>query len=215
MVAPNRIRAAMTDHPPTLGLVLAGGQGRRLGGRDKALIEIGGRTILDRAVAILRPDCLAVAISANGDPARFAAAGLPVLPDADGGGQGPLAGILAGLDHAARHYASVAWVASVPGDAPFLPAGLVPALHAARGAASAVVASSGGRRHPVIGLWAVASRERLRTLLAGGERRAGRWADAEEAANAQWVDHPVDPFMNVNAPDDLAAALALAEGAAS
>jgi molybdopterin-guanine dinucleotide biosynthesis protein A len=105
---------------------------------------------------------------------------------------------------------ALAWVASVPGDAPFLPAGLVARLHDGRGAAPAAVASSGGRRHPVVGLWSVSLRDRLRADLAGGERRVGRWAEAVGAVAVDWPALPVDPFLNVNEPDDLLAARALA-----
>ena len=210
MMARTELGPPMPDHPPTLGLILAGGAGRRLGGLDKTLLEIGGRRILDRASAVLRPDCVLLAISANGDPARFGAAGMVVLADPDGGGSGPLAGILAGLDHAAAYAPPLGFVASVAGDAPFLPAGLVRDLHAARGDAPAVIAMSDGRRHPAIGLWSVALRHRLRQALADGERRVGRWADAVGTASAAWAADPVDPFLNVNEPGDLAAARALA-----
>src|SRR4249919_1718232 len=115
-----------------LGLVLAGGLARRMGGGDKARIRIGGATILERVLARFTPQCAAVILNANGDAARFADTALPVVPDSVPDFAGPLAGILAGLDWAAAHAPATEWVASVPGDCPFLPRDLVARLHAAR-----------------------------------------------------------------------------------
>ena len=112
-------------YPETLGLVLAGGLARRMGGGDKALIEIGGVAILDRVLARLRPACAGIVLNANGDPARFARFGLPVVPDSVPDFAGPLAGILAGLDWAVTHAPEIAWIVSAPGDCPFLPHDLV------------------------------------------------------------------------------------------
>src|SRR4051812_20120762 len=119
-------------NPSTLGLVLAGGLARRMGGGDKALLRIGGATILDRVLERLRPQCSGIILNANGDPGRFAATGLPVVADDVPGFAGPLAGILAGLDWAAVHAPGIAWIGSVPGDCPFLPGDLLQRLHAAR-----------------------------------------------------------------------------------
>src|SRR6516164_6741645 len=121
--------------PPTLGLVLAGGLARRMGGGDKARIAIGGITILQRVLACLTPQCAGLLINANGDPARFADTHLPVVADSVPNFAGPLAGILAGLDWAAAHAKQCEWLVSVPGDCPFLPSDLVVRLHAARVAA--------------------------------------------------------------------------------
>src|SRR5512132_3737154 len=125
----------MASAPTPLGLVLAGGLARRMGGGDKTHIRIGDQTILERVLARLKPQCAAVILNANGDPARFADSGLPVVPDTVPGFAGPLAGILAGLDWTAAHAAEVAEVVSVPGDCPFLPSDLVARLSAARRAA--------------------------------------------------------------------------------
>src|SRR5438045_8826242 len=118
----------------TLGLVLAGGQARRMGGGDKALINIGGKPILDRVLAVLRPACSAIVLNANGDPKRLASFGLPVVADSVPDFAGPLAGILAGLDWAAANAPDVQWMVSVPGDCPFLPKNVVARLHAVRSA---------------------------------------------------------------------------------
>src|ERR1700734_694690 len=118
--------------PPTLGLLLAGGLARRMGGGDKARIKIGGVTILQRVIACLTPQCSRVILNANGDPARFAETGLPVIADSVPDFACPLAGILAGLDWPAANAPQCEWLASAPGDCPFLPDNLVARLHEAR-----------------------------------------------------------------------------------
>ena len=195
--------------PPTLGLVLAGGLARRMGGGDKALIRIGGAAILDRVLAVLRGRCDPIILNANGDPARFARYGLPVIADSVPDFAGPLAGILAGLDWAAAHAPGTEWVVSVPGDCPFLPADLVDRLHAARTEAGTPLACarSGDWRHPVVGLWRVDLRDDLRHALTVEDlRKIEIWTARHGIAIASWPDQPVDPFFNVNTPDDLAAA---------
>jgi molybdopterin-guanine dinucleotide biosynthesis protein A len=199
----------MTEQPRTVGLVLAGGLARRMGGGDKALIRIGGEAILDRVLAVLRGKCDPIILNANGDPARFARYGLPVIADSVPDFAGPLAGILAGLDWAAAHAPGTEWVVSVPGDCPFLPADLVDRLHAARAEAGAPLACarSGDWRHPVVGLWRVELRDDLRYALTVEDlRKIEIWTARHGIAIASWPDQPVDPFFNVNTPDDLAAA---------
>jgi molybdenum cofactor guanylyltransferase len=207
-----------TSIPPALGLVLAGGLARRMGGGDKALIKIGEATILERALDRLRPQCAGMIINANGDPARFAQTGLPVVPDSVAEFPGPLAGILAGLDWAAEHRPEVEWVASVPGDCPFLPGDLVARLHQARAEADLPLACarSGEWRHPVVGLWPTALRHDLRTaLVADGLRKIEVWTARHGVAVADWPAEPVDPFFNVNTPQDVAQAARIAADAAA
>ena len=148
--------------PPTYGLVLAGGLARRMGGGDKARIEIGGISILDRVLATLSGQCAGLIINANGDPKRFADTGVEVVPDNVPGFVGPLAGVLAGLDWLAAQDNGIEWLLSVPGDCPFLPDDLVERLHIARVKMGAGVplacARSGEWRHPVVGLWPLALR---------------------------------------------------------
>jgi len=197
----------------TLGLVLAGGQARRMGGGDKARIRIGGATILQRVLASLKPQCQRVIINANGDPARFADTGLPVVADSVPDFAGPLAGILAGLDWAAANAPDCEWLLSVPGDCPFLPKDLVARLHAARVAAGAPLACarSGDWRHPVVALWPVALRDDLRRALVDeGLHKIEIWTARHGVAIAEWPAAPVDPFFNVNTPEDAARAEALA-----
>jgi molybdopterin-guanine dinucleotide biosynthesis protein A len=199
--------------PPTLGLILAGGLARRMGGGDKPLTKIGGATILDRVLSRMRPQCQALLLNANGDPARFAATGLPVIADDVPDFAGPLAGVLAGLDWAAAHKPEAGYLASVPGDCPFLPRDLVARLHQARAKSGAPLACarSGEWRHPVVGLWPVALRHDLRQALTGeGLRKIELWTARHGVALADWPAEPVDPFFNVNTPEDAAAAERLA-----
>jgi molybdopterin-guanine dinucleotide biosynthesis protein A len=198
---------------PTLGLILAGGLARRMGGGDKARLAIAGVTILDRVLARLHGQCSTLLINANGDPARFADTGLPVVPDDVPGFAGPLAGILAGLDWAAANRHDLAFMASVPGDCPFLPADLVGRLHAARAAEDKPLACarSGEWRHPVVGLWPVELRHDLRRALTGeGLRKIEIWTARHGVAIAEWPATPVDPFFNVNTPEDAVEAEGLA-----
>ena len=199
--------------PPTLGLILAGGLARRMGGGDKARLRIGGQTILQRVLACLGPQCDRVIINANGDPARFADAGVPVVADTIPDFAGPLAGILAGLDWATAHAPQCDWVLSVPGDCPFLPKDLAARLHEARAAAgtSLACARSGDWRHPVVALWPIALREDLRRALVDeGLRKIEIWTARHGVALADWPAAPIDPFFNVNTPEDAARAAALA-----
>lgn len=198
---------------PTLGLILAGGLARRMGGGDKPRTTIGGQTILARAIDRMKPQCRRMLLNANGDPARFADTGLAVVADSVPDFAGPLAGILAGLDWAAANAPDLSDVVSVPGDCPFLPRDLVERLHAARSAAGLPLACarSGEWRHPVVGLWPVALRDDLRrALTVAGLRKIEIWTARHGVALADWPVAPVDPFFNVNTPEDAAAAERLA-----
>src|SRR4051812_44963272 len=207
-------RRRMTSDPPgTLGLILAGGLARRMGGGDKARIRIGGVTILGRVLACLQPQCCSIILNANGDLARFADTGLPVVPDSVPDFAGPLAGILAGLDWTAAHAPDIAEIVSVPGDCPFLPRDLVARLDEARMASGQrlACARSGEWRHPVVGLWPVELRDDLRrALVEEGLHKIEIWTARHGIAIAEWPDQPVDPFFNVNTPEDASAAERLA-----
>ncbi len=199
---------------PTLGLLLAGGLARRMGGGDKPLKAIAGRTLLDHVIERLSPQCAGLVLNANGDPARFANTGLPVVADSVGDFAGPLAGILAGLEYAAAARPDIAWVVSVAADTPFVPRDLVARLQAARIAAGArlAVAASGGYSHPVIGLWPVALAPALRQALVDEDmRKIDRWTARYPLATVEWATDPVDPFFNANTPEDLSAAEAIAQ----
>jgi molybdopterin-guanine dinucleotide biosynthesis protein A len=204
---------APSDRQATLGGILAGGRARRMGGGDKGLRQVGGSTVLRRVVQRMAPQVTRLVLNANGDPARFADLHLPVVEDDLPGRLGPLAGILALLDWAATHAPETEWVATVAADAPFLPRDLVPRLHDARTTHKSVLASaaSGGRTHWVIGLWPVGLRHELRDALTRDAlREVGGFVGRYASAVAEWPIEPVDPFFNVNTPDDLAAAETLA-----
>jgi len=200
----------------TFGLVLAGGLARRMGGGDKALIRIGNETILSRTLARFAPQVSGLVLNANGDPARFASFGLPVVADSVPDFAGPLAGILAGLDWAAANNPGTEWVVSVPGDCPFLPRDLVAKLHEARERENKPLACahSGDWRHPVVGVWPVALREDLRHAITVEDlRKIEVWTARHGVALADWPTEPVDPFFNVNTPEDVARATELASSA--
>jgi molybdopterin-guanine dinucleotide biosynthesis protein A len=195
------------------GVLLAGGLARRMGGGDKPMRQIGGRTILERALARLKPQCDGLILNANGDPARFAAFGLPVIPDPVENFPGPLAGILAALDWAAANRPEVSLVLSAAADCPFLPRDLVARLSQAFSdqAAQLAVAASGGQSHPVIGLWSVSLRHELRhALVVEDVRKIDRWTARYKLATVEWPATPLDPFFNANTVEDIAEADRLA-----
>ena len=204
----------MTEPLATLGVILAGGLARRMGGGDKTMRAIAGRPILDHVIERLAPQCASLILNANGDPARFGAWGLPVVPDDVPDFAGPLAGVLAALDWTALHHPAVEWVVSVAADCPFLPRDLVARMQSERSAMQAelAVAASGDQSHPVVGLWKVSLRDALRHALVVEEcRKIDRWTARYKLVTTQWPVTPVDPFFNANTPDDVAEAEALAQ----
>jgi molybdopterin-guanine dinucleotide biosynthesis protein A len=205
--------------PPVAGVILAGGLARRMGGGDKCLLPLGAGTLLDAVIARLRPQVETLVLNANGDPARFARFGLEVVSDPVPGFAGPLAGVLAGLEAAAGRNPPFPWVVSVAADTPFFPTDLVARLleAVAREGAELVCASSSGRPHPVFGLWpARLAGELRRALVEEGLRKIDAWTARYRLALVDWPGEPLDPFFNVNTPEDLAeAARLLASGRAS
>jgi molybdopterin-guanine dinucleotide biosynthesis protein A len=196
----------MTKTPSTPGVLLAGGLARRMGGGDKPMRTIAGRTILDRVIARLKPQCDGLILNANGDPARFAAFGLPVIADTVKDFPGPLAGILAALDWTAANRPDVEWILSAAADCPFLPRDLVTQLQQARIEQDArlAVAASAGQTHPVIGLWSVSLRAELRhALVVEDIRKIDRWTARYRLATVTWPAEPLDPFFNANTMDDI------------
>ena len=199
-----------------VGLLLAGGQSRRMGGGDKALRLLGGIALLDRVIERLRPQVDALVLNANGDRARFARFALPTVADSVPGFAGPLAGVLAGLDWAASHRPDCPYVVSVATDAPFLPADLVARLAHGLDEARAdlACAASGGRSHPVFGLWPVWLRDDLRRAVVDQAiSKVDLWTARYVLATVPFDDQPVDPFFNANRPEDLETAAALLKAA--
>jgi molybdenum cofactor guanylyltransferase len=198
--------------PGVLGVILAGGRATRMGGGDKCLLPLGGRPILAHVVERFGPQVDGLALNANGDPARFAAFGLPVLADGVPGFAGPLAGVLAGLDWAADAGAEA--IVTAAADTPFFPRHLVIALRSAAHAAdtglamSLTPAADGFARHPTFALWPVDLRADLRAALDGGVRRMLDWTEARPCARAIFHEQG-DPFFNVNTREDLARAEAV------
>jgi molybdenum cofactor guanylyltransferase len=208
-----RSEATSRDAPNIPGVLLAGGLARRMGGGDKPMRQIGGRTILERAIARLSPQCDGLILNANGDPTRFKAYELPVIPDSVADFPGPLAGILAALDWAAVNRPEVPLVLSAAADCPFLPRDLVSRLHEALAERNAqlAVAASGGQSHPVIGLWSVALRDELRqALVVEDVRKIDRWTARYNLVTVSWPAVPLDPFFNANTMDDIVEAERLA-----
>lgn len=205
-----------------LGVILAGGLARRMGGGDKGLLALGGRSLIDRVAARLAPQLVggraALRLNANGDPARFLALGLPVVADSAPDFPGPLAGVLAGLD--AGRAAGAHWIVTAAADTPFPPRDLLARLAASRNAAGAPIALAATRDaegklrpHPTFGLWPVRLAEDLRAAVAvDGVRKVLAWTDRHGAALTEFpVTGGVDPFFNVNTPEDLAEAARIAE----
>ncbi|CAO3418531.1 Molybdenum cofactor guanylyltransferase (EC 2.7.7.77) [Azospirillum doebereinerae] len=202
---------------PIVGVLLAGGLSRRMGGGDKSLRRLGDRTILGRIVETLRPQVGPLVLNANGDPSRWAGFGLPVVADVVEGYAGPLAGVLTGLDWARDHAPAARWVASVATDAPFIPGDLVARLAEAleREGADLACARSGGRMHPVFALWPVRLADDLRrAMLEEDMRKVGAWTARYRTAVVDFAVDPVDPFFNANRPEDLEEAERLLESGA-
>ncbi|MEL6375339.1 MAG: molybdenum cofactor guanylyltransferase MobA [Pseudomonadota bacterium] len=214
------------------GIVLAGGQSRRMGGGDKTLLHLAGRPMLQHVIDAVRPQVARLALNANGDAARFAPFGLDVEPDPIDGFVGPLAGVLAGMAWARRTAPEVDHIATVSGDAPFLPADLVQRLSAALNAPAQTsqdapptglsarpriaLARSDGHLHPVIGLWPVALHDDLAAALNDGVRKVLHWTDRHGTLGVDFAmmdtgGEVIDPFFNANKPEDLARAQAILE----
>lgn len=195
-----------------VAVLLAGGAGRRMGGGDKFLRELAGRPILSHVIARIAPQVTALAINANGDPDRFAAFAYPVIADLIEGSPGPLAGIHSGMRWAAVAHPDISEIMSIPTDLPFLPLDLVERLQAARLAAEAdiAVARSEGQQHPVVALWPVRlAAELLHAVTAEDLRKVTGFAARYRVVHVDCPVGAIDPFFNINTPDQLRQAQSL------
>jgi len=203
----------MTDRAEVAAVILAGGQARRMGGGDKCLLPLDGGTLLDAILARIAPQVGPIVLNANGDPARFARFGRPVAADSVAGQAGPLAGVLTGMEWAAANAPDCRWLLSLPGDGPFPPEDLVARFLEAieRDGGEMACAASAGRAHPVIGLWPVRLAADLRHALTVEEiRKVDRWTARYRLSTVAWEVAAIDPFFNVNTPEDLARAQEIA-----
>jgi molybdopterin-guanine dinucleotide biosynthesis protein A len=192
------------------GVILAGGQSRRMGGGDKGLLALGDKPMLGHVIARLAPQVAQMVINANGSPERFAPFGLPVVADSIGGFAGPLAGVLEGMRWAARETPAARWIATTSADAPFIPLNLVARLRAAAASRpkAVAIAQSAGDLHPVIGLWPVTLADDLEAELKAGIRKVLRWTDKHGTIPVafepvQIGGREIDPFFNANTPEEL------------
>ncbi len=211
-----------------VGVLLAGGQSRRMfaasptgtgeqrptgSSRDKGLLDLGGTSMMQRVIDRLAPQVGPMIVNANGDPARLAHFGLPVVADTVAGFAGPLAGVLAAMQWTAREVPCARFVATVSSDAPFLPPDLVARLAVAQAKrpGGIALASSGGELHPVIGLWPVALAADLQRALESGVRKVLSWTDRHGTIPVDFGmifvgGESIDPFFNANTPEELAEA---------
>ncbi len=194
---------------PVIGIILAGGRSQRMGGGDKCLRPLGGRPLLAHVIERLRPQVDRIALNANGDPARFADFGLPVIADSVADFAGPLAGVLAGMQWASTHLPQAHYIVTAPGDGPFLPRDLVQHLAAQLIAEDAelAVAASAGQTYPVVGLWPVRLRDALRQALTiERQHKVDAWTARYRRVTVEFPTDPVDPFFNANTPEHMAEA---------
>ncbi len=205
----------MEPHERVAGIVLAGGRSSRMGGADKALLPLAGTQLLAHVIARLAPQVSDIVVSANGDLSRFASFGLPVVADSIADHPGPLAGVLAGLEWVVKNRPDIRSVVTIPTDTPFFPSDLVAGFLAARHhKRTPLVARSESRVHPVIGLWPVEMAPDLRRAIEQGMRKVGAWTELQSAIEVAFPQeqvggNPLDPFFNINRPEDLAKAEAL------
>ncbi len=189
-----------------VGVLLAGGQARRMGGGDKCLRLLANKPILAHAIERVRPQVKTMVLNANGDPDRFASFDLPVAADVVEGFAGPLAGVLTGMEWAKIHHPDCPWIMTVATDTPFLPVDLAARLveAVAQEKADLACARSAGRAHPVFGLWPVDQADALRHAMIDDDiRKVDRFTDRYRLAQVDFPTDPQDPFFNTNRPEDL------------
>ncbi len=196
----------MTDSSEVVGVLLAGGLARRMGGGDKCLQQLGGKSLLAHSIETAAPQVGSLIVNAAGDPSRFDEFGLPVVADVIEGFAGPLAGVLTGMEWARKNIPNAKWIATFPTDAPFFPDDLVSRLLAAAEGLNAEIACarSNERTHPVFALWSVDLSDNLHKAMIEEEiRKIDLWTARYNIVHVDWPIEPLDPFFNINRPEDL------------
>lgn len=202
----------MPGNASVVGVLLAGGLARRMGGGDKCLQQLGDRPLLAYAIDTASPQVGPLIVNAAGDPARFEDFNLPVVADVIDGFAGPLAGVLTGMEWARANAPNTEWIVTFPTDAPFFPDDLVGRLLGAveEVGADMACAQSNDRTHPVFALWPVRLAGELRKAMEEEEmRKIDRWTARYNIVHVNWTTDPFDPFFNINRPEDLEQAEAL------
>ncbi len=199
------------------GVLLAGGLSRRMGGGDKGLRLLGGRPMIERVIDRLAPQVGVIVLNANGDPSRFASLGLPIVADPIGGYAGPLAGVLAGLRWTQANMPAAVYAVTAATDTPFFPLDLVARFLDASGGQERriALARSADGLHPVFGLWPVALADDLELALRSGTRKVLDWTGRHDTVEVEFHRADivgVDPFFNVNTPEEIALANKLFSG---
>lgn len=200
-------KSFMNASESVVGIILAGGLARRMGGGDKCLLPLAGKTLLQRAIDRAGPQVDQLLLNANGNSLRFARTRLPVVPDVYSNNLGPLAGIHAGLHWMASHSSNAEWLVSFASDTPFFPENLTGALVGAAKSSKLVVATSKLKLHPVFALWHISLKSEIEAVLQTGEApRLQDWIKAQGALEVDFPADTYDPFFNINTPQDLYAA---------
>ncbi len=188
------------------GVVLAGGMSRRMGGQDKSLMRLSGKTLIERVIETARPQVASLSVNTNLDPEAYRFLGLPILSDSVSGHLGPLVGVLTGMDWARANHPDCDWLVTLPCDAPFIPSNLVSRFQEEIrvNEANLACAESGDRLHPVIGLWSVSLYKSLKkAIIEDGIRKVDQWTATHRLVSVEWAAKPFDPFFNINSPQDL------------
>lgn len=185
-----------------IGAIIAGGRSSRMGGREKAFLELASKPLILHVIEQFEPQVDQLVINANGDAARFSEFGLEVVPDALTSLMTPLAGLHAALRFTKNVEAKM--LVTVPSDTPFLPFNLVAKLLEKALVRGAAIAASGDHEHFIIGAWKTELLDDLdRAIASDNVFRVKDWARRVSAQSVIWPVEPYDPFFNVNAPDDL------------
>lgn len=199
----------MSNSESVVGVILAGGLARRMGGGDKCLLPLAGKTLLQRTIERAQPQVKKLLLNANGNSLRFARTRLPVVPDVYPNNRGPLAGIHAALQWMQKDNPDAQWLVSFASDTPFFPPDLVTTLleAATQFNSRLAIACSLARSHPTFTLWHVSLISSIEQQLQSDEMpRLQDWMSAQNPVSVSFSANDYDPFFNINTPQDLYAA---------